>query len=102
MTYCITLVKPDKPATSVIDCARVLFFRRLYKQMFPATIGVLNARHRPKKWTHMPRKWAKDEEVTQPEMDATVGPGVRRAAEPKIGNKKVDPTEELAKEILGK
>ena len=70
--------------------------------MFPATIGVLNARHRPKKWTHMPRKWAKDEDVPEPEMDATVGPGVRRAAEPNTGNKKVDPTEELAKEILGK
>ena len=71
--------------------------------MFPATIGHLNARHRPKKWTHIPRKWDnKEKEEQEPEMDATVGPGVRRAAEPKIGYKKVDPTEELAKEILGK
>ena len=50
----------------------------------------------------MPRKWNKEKDEQEPEMDTTVGPGVRRAAEPKIGNKKVDPTEELAKEILGK
>ena len=71
--------------------------------MFPATIGAMNARHRPKQWTHIPRKWAKHEEgTTEPERDPTVGPGVRRAAEPKVGNKKTDPTDELAKEILGK
>ena len=74
--------------------------------MFVSSVGALNAaNHQP--WQHVPRKWpekGKKGEGTaeEPQKDETIGPGVRRAAEPKIGkSKEVDPLAELRKEILG-
>jgi len=70
--------------------------------MFISTVGALNSVNR-QAWVHQPRKWPKKEEdLPEPEMDATIGPSVRRAGEPTIGKPKdVDPLEELRKEILG-
>ena len=74
--------------------------------MFVSSIGALNAANR-QPWQHVPRKWPKKDDkgegvAEEPKKDETIGPGVRRAAEPKIGKSKdVDPLAELRKEILG-
>jgi|EP01043_Picozoa_sp_COSAG02_P057125 hypothetical protein len=72
-------------------------------KMFVSSIGALNAANRQQPWQHVPRKWpGKEDKQEEPKMDETLGPGVRRAAEPKIGKSKdVDPLAELRKEILG-
>ena len=70
--------------------------------MFVSSIGALNAANQ-QKWVHQPRKWpGKEKAPEEPVNDETIGPGVRRAAEPTIGKSKdVDPLAELRKEILG-
>ena len=73
--------------------------------MFVSSVGALNAMNQ-KQWVHQPRQWPskeKDAVATQePVKDETIGPGVRRAAEPTIGKSKdIDPLAELRKEILG-
>lgn len=74
--------------------------------MFVSSVGALNKANR-QPWQHVPRKWPGKEDKQgngpeEPKMDETIGPGVRRAAEPKIGKSKdIDPLAELRKEILG-
>ena len=70
--------------------------------MFVSSVGALNAANR-QPWQHVPRKWpGRDDKQEEPKMDETLGPGVRRAAESKLGNSKdIDPLAELRKEILG-
>ena len=70
--------------------------------MFVSSIGALNAANR-QPWHHVPRKWpGKEDKQEEPKMDETLGPGVRRAAEPKVGKiKDADPLAGLRKEILG-
>ena len=70
--------------------------------MFVSSVGALNAANR-QPWHHGPRKWpGKEDEQEEPKMDETLGPGVRRAAEPKVGKiKDADPLAGLRKEILG-
>ena len=69
--------------------------------MFVSSIGALNAANQ-QQWVHQPRVWPGREKPEEPVKDETIGPGVRRAAEPTIGKSKdVDPLAELRKEILG-
>jgi len=69
--------------------------------MFVSSIGALNAANQ-QQWVHQPRVWPGKGETEEPVKDETIGPGVRRAAEPTIGKSKdVDPLAELRKEILG-
>jgi hypothetical protein len=71
--------------------------------MFPATIGAYNANTRPPV-VHLPRSWARDEPPEEPQKTPEApapGPNVRRAAKATTGQKRVDPTAELAREILG-
>ena len=64
--------------------------------MFVGSVGHLNRAARPD-FVHIPRKWPQKDD----EKQETPRPGVRRAAEPTIGKKPVDPLAELAKEVLG-
>ena len=69
--------------------------------MFVSSIGALNAANQ-QQWIHQPRVWPGKEKTEEPVKDETIGPGVRRAAEPTIGKSKdIDPLAELRKEILG-
>ena len=70
--------------------------------MFVSSIGALNAVNH-KQWVHQPRKWpGKDKSSEDTVKYDSLGPGVRRAAEPMNGNiKDIDPLAELRKEILG-
>jgi hypothetical protein len=71
--------------------------------MFPATIGAYNANTRAP-IVHLPRSWARDEPAEEPQkapQTAPPGPNVRRAAQTTGTKKRVDPTAELAREILG-
>ena len=74
--------------------------------MFVPSIGALNAANR-QPWHHVPSKWpGKEDEqgngTEEPKKDETIGPGVRRAAEPRIGKSKdAYPLAELRKQILG-
>ena len=70
--------------------------------MFVSSIGALNVVNQ-QQWVHQPRQWpSKEKAPEEPVKDETIGPGVRRAAEPTIGKSKdVDPLAELRKEILG-
>ena len=71
--------------------------------MFPATIGGWNANTQPAV-VHLPRAWKRDDPPEAPPKQsepAAPAPGVRRAAKPAANAKRVDPTAELAREILG-
>ena len=70
--------------------------------MFVSSIGALNAVNQ-QQWVHQPRQWpGKEKAPEEPVKNETIGPGVRRAAEPTIGKTKdIDPLAELRKEILG-
>ena len=69
--------------------------------MFVSSIGALNAANK-QPWAHQPRVWPCKDKTEEPVKDETIGPGVRRAAEPTIGKSKdIDPLAELRKEILG-
>jgi hypothetical protein len=70
--------------------------------MFVGSVGALNRAARPE-FVHTARKWPKkdDEKPETPPDTAPERPGIRRAAEPTIGKKPVDPLAELAKEVLG-
>ena len=70
--------------------------------MFMSSIGALNAANQ-QQWVHQPRKWpGKKDAAEEPVKDESLGPGVRRAAEPTVGKAKdIDPLAELRKEILG-
>ena len=71
--------------------------------MFPASIGGWNS-NTQQSVVHLPRSWKRDEPTETPSktpQPAAVGPGVRKAANSLVSSKRVDPTAELAREILG-